>query len=179
MIDRNKSLLEKWRNFRRRPANERRLILRAAFILPVTGIGLRLFGFRRWKELIEKFSLSESRPESLPADVQRQRAGEFVRAVRSAELHGLTTPNCLDRSMTLWWMLRSDGVEGELRIGARKQGGQFEAHAWVELDGQVLNDSAEVHVHYARFDAPIAAAVSESPNAGKADSNSTRKVASS
>jgi hypothetical protein len=43
-------------------------------------------------------------------------------------------------------------------MGARKAGRQFVAHAWVELCRQVLNDGSEVHQHYARFAAPIAAA---------------------
>lgn len=161
---------EKWRRFRERPPEDRVLILRAALILPLTEFGLRLFGFRRWKGWIEKFPLPARLSQSLPEDVQRETALRAVRAVRSAELHGLANPNCLERSLTLWWLLRRVGVNGELRIGARKQGARFEAHAWVELGGQVLNDGAEVHQHYARFDAPIAAAVSEPRAAGKADS---------
>jgi hypothetical protein len=170
MTERHEPLPGKWRRFRERPPEDRMLIVRAALILPLTEIGLRLFGFRRWKELIEKFSPPARLLQSLPEDMQRETAVRAVRAVRSVELHGPTNPNCLERSMTLWWLLRRDGVDGELHIGARKEGGRFEAHAWVELGGQVLNDGAEVHQHYARFDAPIAAAVAESHTAGKADS---------
>jgi hypothetical protein len=162
-------MLGKWRRFRSRPRGDRALILRAALILPLTEIGLFLFGFRHWKELVEKFSLRTHFPQSLPENLQHETALRAVRAVRSVELHGPTSPNCLERSMTLWWLLRRDGVEGELHIGARKQGARFEAHAWVELRGQVLNDSAEIHKHYARFDAPIAAAIAE-PRAAKRDS---------
>jgi hypothetical protein len=169
MTEGHEPLLEKWRRFQKRPPEDRRLILRVALILPLTEIGLRLFGFRRWKGLIEKFSLPAHSPQSLPEDLQRETALRAVRAVRSVELHGPTNPNCLERSLTLWWLLRREGVDGELHIGARKEGGRLEAHAWVELGGQVLNDSAEVHQHYARFDAPIAAAVSESRASGKAD----------
>jgi len=163
-------LPDKWRGFRKRPREDRQLIVRAALLLPLTEIGLRWFGFLRWKEFIEKFSLPVQIPLPLPSDLEREAALRAVRAVRSVELHGLTDPNCLERSMTLWWMLRRDGIHGELHIGARKEGGRFEAHAWVELDGQVLNDGAEVHQHYARFDAPIAAAGAQPHAAGKTDS---------
>jgi hypothetical protein len=166
MTEGKEKLLEKWRRFKVRSPEDRRLILRATLILPMTEIGLRLFGFRRWKELIEKFSLSARLSRALPVSAQNESAVRTVRAVRSAELHGLTKPNCLERSMTLWWMLRREGIEGELHIGARKQGEKFEAHAWVELGGQVLNDDVEVHQHYARFDGLIAA--------GKADSHAAR-----
>ncbi len=167
MTKRHEPLVEKWRRFRLRPPEDRKLILRAALILPFTEIGLRLFGFRRCKELIEKLSLPDQLPPALLEDLQREMALRAVRAVRSIELHGPANPNCLERSMMLWWLLRLDGIGGELHIGARKEGGRFEAHAWVELGGQVLNDSAEVHQHYARFDAPIAAGVGDPHSVGK------------
>jgi hypothetical protein len=170
MTDRHESFPEKWRRFGKRPPADRSLIVRAALTLPLTEIGLRLFGFRRWRELLERFSPTTHPRPACSAEWQRETAWRAVRAVRSAELHGPAHPNCLERSMTLWWMLRREGVAGELHIGARKEGGKFEAHAWVELGGEVLNDGAEVHQHYARFDAPIAVAMVESHVGGKAHS---------
>jgi len=161
-------LPEKWRRFRKRPPEDRRLILHAALLLPLTEIGLRFLGFRRWKELIEEFFLSTPHREALPEELQWESAARVVRALRSAALHGLTEPNCLERSMTLWWLLRRDGIDGELHIGARKENGQFQAHAWIELGGKVLNDGDEVHHHYSRFDAPIAAAAEDFRVRGKA-----------
>jgi hypothetical protein len=168
MTEGRKTLPEKWRGFRNRPPEERTLILRAMALLPLTAIGLRLFGFRRWKELIERFSLQRQTLPAADLAMQFEFADRAVRAVRSVELHGPANPNCLERSMTLWWLLRRDGIDGELHIGARKEGGQLKAHAWVELGGQVLNDSAEIHNHYARFDAPIAAAEDASSRADTA-----------
>ena len=168
MTEGHEPLSEKWRKFRNRPPEDRKLILRAALILPLTEIGLYFFGFRRWMELLEKFSLTAGPAQAMPAELRREMALRAARAVRSAELHGPTRPNCLERSLTLWWILRRDGVDAELHIGARKEGGKFEAHAWVELAGHVLNDGVEVHRHYSRFDAPIAAAVAESYRDGKA-----------
>jgi Transglutaminase-like superfamily len=170
MTDAHESLTDKWRRFRKRPREDRTLILRAALILPAIETGLRLFGFRRCKQWIEKLSPPSRIPHSIPASIQRETALRAVRAVHSAELHGPATPNCLERSLALWWLLRREGVDGELHIGARRDGARFAAHAWVELGGQVLNDDAEVHQHYARFDAPIAAGSAESRGAGKANS---------
>src|SRR5579863_6620618 len=171
MTKRHEPFVEKWRRFRLRPPQDRALILRAALLLPLTEIGLRLFGFQRFKELIEKLSLRAQLPQDLPEDLQREAALRAARAVRSIELHGPANPNCLERSMTLWWLLRRDGIAGELHIGARKEGGRFEAHAWVELGGQVLNDCAGVHQHYARFDTPIGAAEAGSRVASEAESH--------
>jgi transglutaminase superfamily protein len=164
------SLLEKWRRFCNRPLDERALILRALIFLPITEIGLRVMGFRRFKKMVENLLLRERRSRTSESVTPYEMVAKITRAVRSAELHGPGTPNCLERSMVLWWMLRSGGIEGELHIGARKNGLRFEAHAWVELDGKVLNDSPDVHTHYARFDAPLAAGNADSHSAGKADS---------
>jgi transglutaminase superfamily protein len=159
----------KWRRFRMRPREDRALILRAALILPLIEVGLRWFGFRRCKRLLEKFSPAPRSSRPLPPAALRERALRAARAVRSAELHGPARPNCLERSLALWWLLRREGAESELHIGGRKEGLRFEAHAWVELGGKILNDAAEVHQHYARFDAPLAAAAAEHPATGKPD----------
>jgi hypothetical protein len=177
MNEGRETLSKKWRRFRRRPPQDRKLIFQAAVVLPLTKAGLRLFGFRRWKAVMEKFSPTTPSRQTPSEQLQREATQRAVRAVRSAQLHGPGNPNCLERSMTLWWMLRRQGVSGELHIGARKEAGKFEAHAWVELDGQVLNDGVEVHQQYARFDAPIAAA-DESSMVNKAASRRAGKAVS-
>ena len=151
------SVWTKWRRFMKLPSLQRKLVFRAMAFLPLTQAGLHVMGFRRWKELIEHFSPPVAQRRTLEPTDQHEMAERISRAVRSAERHGPGTPNCLERSLTLWWLLRREGIEGELHIGARKSESRFEAHAWVQLRGVVLNDSPNVHNHYARFDAPIAA----------------------
>lgn len=80
-----------------------------------------------------------------------QLAAKIVRAARSAELHGIGQPSCLERSLALWWLLRRNGIEAELQIGAQTSGKEFAAHAWVEWDGMVLNDSPDVRKRYSPF----------------------------
>ena len=150
-------LWEKWGRFRKRPQKDRAFIMSALVLLPLTMVGLRCFGFRRWKELIEQISLKGRSTNAMPVASKLEMAQRMARAVHSVELHGPATPNCLERSLTLWWLLRRNGLEGELHIGGRKNGPRFEAHAWVELAGVIVNDSPDVHQHYSRFDAPIAA----------------------
>jgi hypothetical protein len=147
----------KWLRFWMLPALERETVFRAVAILPLTEVGLRVIGFRRWKQFIELFFMPAARRHELEPGAQLEMAERIAGAVRSAERNGLGTPNCLERSLTLWWLLQRVGIEAELHIGARKNEARFEAHAWVEVRGEVLNESPEVHKHYARFDAPIAA----------------------
>jgi hypothetical protein len=45
---------------------------------------------------------------------------------------------CLQRSVVATWLLRRHGIAAEMVIGCRPL--PFESHAWVEVDGRVLND---------------------------------------
>ena len=48
---------------------------------------------------------------------------------------------CLQSSLALREWLARDGVFADLRIGVQKYEGQFQAHAWLEYKGKVLNDN--------------------------------------
>jgi hypothetical protein len=152
--------MSRWSRFRTLPRAERVFFLQAWILLLLTDAALPLVGFRRWKRLLERLV---SPPAALPERSGRELAEAecAARMTLAAERHGFVRPSCLERSIVLWWLLRRRGLAAGLHIGARKQEGQLEAHAWVECMGVVLNDTDEVHLHYARFDAPIAATEAE------------------
>jgi hypothetical protein len=60
-------------------------------------------------------------------------------------------PTCLPRSLVLWFLLRRQGVPAELRIGIQKHDRQLEAHAWVEVDQRVVNDTPDIAARYPPF----------------------------
>jgi hypothetical protein len=45
---------------------------------------------------------------------------------------------CLQRSAATVWLLRRHGIAAHMVIGAQQL--PFKAHAWVEVDGRVVND---------------------------------------
>ena len=57
---------------------------------------------------------------------------------------------CLLRSAVLTTVLRRRGTPAELVFGATRQ--PFKGHAWVELNGEVINDKPYVHDMYAIWD---------------------------
>ena len=57
---------------------------------------------------------------------------------------------CLQRSVVTARLLRDRGIPARLVIGARHV--PFKAHAWVEVDGQVINDKPYVNELYAILD---------------------------
>jgi transglutaminase superfamily protein len=158
MIAANHSIQEKARRFWRLTPEDRGLVLQSAVLLTLTRIGLRAMDFHRCKEMIDEFSSSGSRSPRIETSTQLERGKKIVAAMSAVERNSSWCPNCLERSLALWWFLRLNQIDGELHIGGRKTESRFEAHAWVEWNGHVVNDNSDVHQHYARFDAPLAAA---------------------
>jgi hypothetical protein len=72
--------------------------------------------------------------------------------VRAAQRYSFATYTCLEESLTLWYLLRKQGIATSLRIGVRKENGKFEAHAWVEYGGKALDQDDAMHRHYTAFE---------------------------
>lgn len=71
--------------------------------------------------------------------------------VKLAARYSRPWSNCLRRSLTLWAFLLCQGIETQLRIGTRRDRGQLESHAWLEYEGQVLGDRADIGQAYTAF----------------------------
>src|SRR4051794_12868333 len=57
---------------------------------------------------------------------------------------------CLQRSAVTTCLLRRHGIPAEMVIGAQQM--PFRAHAWVEVEGQVVNDKPYMRDIYAVLD---------------------------
>lgn len=58
---------------------------------------------------------------------------------------------CLPRSLTLVSMLQRRNLGAKLHIGMKKSESEFLAHAWVTLNGVVINDGVENIKNYSTF----------------------------
>jgi Transglutaminase-like superfamily len=132
----------------------RGLFLRASVVLPLISISLRWRGFRKTKASLEHFLSAPYGSQNSDAQIRALLTAQMVHA---AARNGVGDPTCLEVSLALWWLLARQGIASELRVGIRKDGGTFEAHAWVEHGGQTLNDPEIQHHHFAAFDAALAA----------------------
>ena len=135
--------------------SSRALALQAAAVLVATKAGLRAVGFRRWKALLVRLTSRLDGSTAAADPVRIETAQEIARIQEAVFRHLTFRVNCLERSLVLWWVLSRRGIPAGLRIGARKQAGRFEAHAWVELGSLVLNDFGEAHLHFVPFDGSI------------------------
>lgn len=143
----------------RLPLAEQWLFVQALLLLPVNALALRLLSFNCWRGVLSKRAAHEEH-STLGSDIQNSativaQARRIARVVNWAARYGFFAANCLQRSLTLWWLLRRAGINSELKIGARLNGRQCEAHAWVECLGAVLNDSADVASQFPPFSSSL------------------------
>jgi hypothetical protein len=120
---------------------DRLTLLAALFLLPAVRLGLRAAGFRRLCAFLGRLGARSRRHP--PVEIASQRARSTAALLRSASVRGVYRANCLDQSVALWWLLRLQGIDADIRIGVRKDDG-LEAHAWVEVGSVVVNDREDV-----------------------------------
>lgn len=134
-----------------RAPRDRALSARLVLLLPVLGLALNTFGFRRVHRWLGRRAI----PTSRGARAGARSAADLAALVVHVNRHLLPYQSrCLLESVALWYLLRRNGYAAELVLGARTLMGPFEAHAWVELDGVALNDSGRVRDIYASFELP-------------------------
>ncbi|MCF6354608.1 MAG: lasso peptide biosynthesis B2 protein [Candidatus Polarisedimenticolaceae bacterium] len=75
----------------------------------------------------------------------------LVWSVNAAANHHLRKPTCLRRSLTLKHMLQRQNISAILRIGIKRNGVEVDAHAWIEYNDFVLNDSTDIVASYSQF----------------------------
>lgn len=128
------------------------MLLWANIMLPVTGLRLRTQGFKKaygWA------NGGSSMPPQKTGD-SLNRPIQLGKLINFAALHGLYHAKCLCRSLVLLKVLRKEGFAGELKVGVSSESGGkppsiLDAHAWVECDGVVVNDHANVAANHAVF----------------------------
>lgn len=143
-----KWLGRKNRAFGRLSQAERRVFAQAVLGLPLTALSLKLVGLKQTQRWLRRFEPGSRSAASVPV----ARVAHLV-----ALAAGCNRPwtNCLNHSLVLWWLLQGQEGNCSLQVGVRREGGKFEAHAWVEWQGHVLNDSGEVRQWFTTFDRPL------------------------
>lgn len=139
---------------RRLSAAERRVLFCALAMLPVAGLGLRVFGMRHVQSALAWQQSCSGRQTTSAAHAE---AVALARLVDIAARHGPYKAKCLPRSLVLQWLLARRGIDAALRLGVRRTAAAIEAHAWLEHRGHPLIDDGAVHEAFAAFEQPIAA----------------------
>jgi len=112
----------------RLPAGERALLLRAAFLLPMTALALRVLPVKVLLRLLD-------RPAGPGPAIPAERIAALIEAAALREPFRVT---CLHKALALYTLLRRSGIEAEFVMGTARAHGGLEAHAWVEHRGAAL-----------------------------------------
>ena len=106
------------------------LVLQAWIALVLLDLA-SLRGFRFVYTLVRRCPVARRRPSADCIEA-------VCRAVDEACVWYVKRSYCLQRSAVTTWLMRRKGVAAELIIGYRPV--PIESHAWVEVDGKVVND---------------------------------------
>src|SRR5579859_3220825 len=97
-------------------------------------LGLRVLRFDRTWRMVNRLVANPGARQGLDLPLTLRHLGSAVSLFPGRA-------RCLEQSLVLYYVLRRRGVPAELRLGVRPLG--FVAHAWVELDGRAVGESAE------------------------------------
>jgi hypothetical protein len=131
--------------------------LRAWILLRLVSISLAMRGFRGTQAALQRLLPTPGKEVRIDDESLSLEIARTVRMVRAAARYGMGSPTCLERALALWWLLERQHIPVALRIGTRMSNGTFEAHAWVEQDGAVLDDQEEPLRHYVAFEGSFSA----------------------
>lgn len=116
---------------------ERWLLIKAALIVFLVRVGLRIVPYKKIQQLSDRVSTSSSLERARRDDLTYQ--NQVVRAVRAVARHTLGEKPCLVQAIAAQWMLRHTGHPSTLHIGVAKDDEErLNAHAWLERRGDVI-----------------------------------------
>ena len=121
---------------------ERSVGVRAFAWVVLYRIGLWIMPFR----VAKKWTVNGAAENSIAYDDGV--VTEIVRGVRFASKF-VPYASCLTQALAARRLLRASGHVAQLKIGVAKSTGDFEAHAWLEIDGHIVLGKQRMHSRYA------------------------------
>ena len=92
-------------------------------------------------QLTSRTSETAGTPRAQGAEA-RSHARALGDAVRRAAKYGIFRPACLVQAIAIQRLLSADGIQGAIiKVGVKQAETGMEAHAWVELEGDVIGDT--------------------------------------
>ena len=122
---------------------ERGLYLRLVVGLSVIHALLATMGYVRTQAMLLRHVGHVPKRSAIDSDLPSAQRLAALAAI--AGRRGLMSATCLRQALLVDWLLRRRGLDPVLQLGVRKRGEKFDAHAWVELEGEALGQAAVEH----------------------------------
>jgi len=120
------------------PASDLWILAQAWILLLLVDLGLRWLPFKfvmQWLRSSERFVF---RKNSKVDPAHFKRLSHLVKLVGRNHLYEMT---CLRQALVLRRLLLMENIVTQLQIGVRKEAGSISAHAWLEENGNPLEQS--------------------------------------
>ncbi len=128
--------------------NYYRSIFWIRLLIVFTEFFLGLFGLKKTEKLLSMFSGSAKGHQPAAEAVLLDRYTTMFNEIkRRPYLKG----RCLSQSIVMRFLLARQGIGSELVIGARLKNGLFDAHAWLQKQGVLINEHPSIVSEYPMF----------------------------
>ena len=130
---------------------EKKVLFLSLVALPTIALLLYALGYNKTKFLLSLL-MPPTENLHLPQGDEMASAYTLARIVHIAARHNIYKTNCLKQSLLLWVLLGRSKLFSEIRLGVQKDSSQqFNAHAWVECNGEPLIDSRDTINRFSAF----------------------------
>lgn len=125
--------------FVRLPKRDRTLLLKTYLLLSLVRLSLWLLPFKTLQSGLAKLQQQPQYQAPKLTRISRRVVDRAIWAVNTSSHYMPGKVKCLARALVTQVLIRRRGYDPELKIGVAKAADQsLEAHAWVELQGQVV-----------------------------------------
>ncbi len=145
-------MLNFFRQFRGLDYSDKLYFLGLVLLVPIIKFCLHFFGFSRVASFFKHSTRAGLESEAACEKIKKYE-DLLVFFYKFFPLKNM----CLPVSLVFWWLLKREGVETDLHLGARKNNNEtkFHAHAWIEYRGVPLKADKDVREKYAVFNESI------------------------
>ena len=124
------------RSFLKLNSEDKYILIKSFLLLWIIRIILWILPFPVIQKTISKFTITSGESHSVPIEKLTWAVVVMSRYVPKA--------TCLTRALTAQILLAGQNYNSNLKIGVSKENGEFEAHAWLEYDNNVVLGESEV-----------------------------------
>lgn len=121
------------------------MVFRSRMLVMLTEMCLIVTSLKTTEKLLSRFSGKTPTPDAKEAFIILDRYQTAFNLLKQSD--GLKG-RCLSQSLVMRLLLKRKGIYTDLKIGITQVNGKFDAHAWLEKGGVLINDHPSVIANY-------------------------------
>ena len=127
------------------------VLLEAWFIFVKWDLLISFTKYETWRNEITLSPNLDNASSSINDATLANQIKQIIKLSETAARFHIRKTNCLRRCLSQQQMLKKRGFAAQMHIGVRFEEEQLLAHAWLTLQGKVINDSEDVIDRYSEL----------------------------